>query len=295
MQRHEIEQIRSFNRLVAQRIGALQDSYLACGRPLAEARVVFEAGRQTGGVELRVLRQGLGLDSAYMSRLLRALERQGLIEVRRSAADARARRVMLTAEGERQRAAYDRLSDELACSLLEPLGAAQRKRLVGAMAEVERLLRAAAVEIASEPADSADAQWCLARYYDELALRFDAGFDPGRGGAFTAAEMTPPAGLFLVARLDGSPVGCGALKRLGAASAEVKRIWTAPEVRGMGVASRIMDRLESSARELGFRTVRLDTNRALTEAQALYLKRGYRAIERYNDNPYAHYWFEKEL
>jgi GNAT superfamily N-acetyltransferase len=98
-----------------------------------------------------------------------------------------------------------------------------------------------------------------------------------------------------VARLAGRPVGCGALKRFSADAGEIKRVWVAHEMRGKGVASRLMDELEAQARKAGFQTVKLDTNKALTEAHALYRKRGYGEIERYNDNPYAHHWFEKRL
>jgi GNAT superfamily N-acetyltransferase len=149
--------------------------------------------------------------------------------------------------------------------------------------------------IAVEPPESPDARWCLERYFLELAERFDAGFDPANGNMLTGEEMTPPAGWLLVARLEGAPVGCGALKRLDKTAGEIKRVWTAPSVRGLGVASRLMDRLEALAAEQGFRAVRLDTNKTLTEARRLYLKRGYGEVPRYNDNPYAHYWFEKQL
>jgi GNAT superfamily N-acetyltransferase len=107
--------------------------------------------------------------------------------------------------------------------------------------------------------------------------------------------MAPPAGWLLIARLDGDPVGCGVLKRMDDVTGEIKRFWTAPSVRGLGVASRLMDRLEGLAAEQGFKTIKLDTNKALAEARQLYLKRGYCEIARYNDNPYAHHWFEKSL
>jgi ribosomal protein S18 acetylase RimI-like enzyme len=76
---------------------------------------------------------------------------------------------------------------------------------------------------------------------------------------------------------------------------EIKRVWTAPSARGLGVAGRIMRQLEQRAAEMGFSAVRLDTNKSLTEAQALYRKLGYREIGRYNDNPYAGHFFEKRL
>ncbi len=294
MDASQIRKVRSFNRLVSQRIGALDDSYLARGRPLGEARAIFEAGL-VERLDLRELRAKLGLDSGYLSRLVRSLEAQGVAEVAKSLEDGRVRELRLTAKGRAEFEAYDAASDRLAEAILAPLDGARRERLAAAMAEVERLMRASAVVIAEEPADSADAQHCLGQYRAELASRFDGGFDPGKGNNLTVEEMTPPAGYLLVARLDGQPVGCGALKRLSASEGEVKRVWTAPDARGLGVASRLMDSLEQLARDVGFGIVKLDTNRTLVEAQALYRKRGYREIGRYNDNPYAHHWFEKAL
>lgn len=291
MQSDDIRQVRRFNRLVTQRIGALGDSYLARGRPLGEARLIFELGSGQAR-DLGMLRQRLGLDSGYLSRLLRSLENQGLVALRKNPQDGRARDVLLTAKGEAEFTAYDTLSDDFARDLLAPFGTAQRQRLIAAMAEVERLLRAAAVEIAPEAADSADACHCLDAYIAELDVRFENGFE---GGAFGTADMTPPVGWFLIARLDGEAVGCGALKRLDASTGEIKRVWVSPAARGMGVAARLMDRLEALAREIGCTRVLLDTNRTLTEAKAMYLKRGYSEIDRYNDNPYAHHWFEKGL
>lgn len=103
----------------------------------------------------------------------------------------------------------------------------------------------------------------------------------------------PPAGLFLVARLDGDPVGCGALKVTGSDIGEIKRMWIAPSARGLGIAQCLLETLENHAVALGVDTLQLDTNRALTEARALYARNGYREIPPYNDNPYAHHWFEK--
>jgi GNAT superfamily N-acetyltransferase len=149
--------------------------------------------------------------------------------------------------------------------------------------------------VGREPADAADAVWCLDAYYRELARRFDAGFDPANGKPVGVEDMTPPRGWFFLARLDGRPVGCGALVRLSAKAGEIKRMWTAPEARGLGVAKRLIAAIEAQAGEAGLTTLRLDTNRALKEAQALYRKLGFVEIARYNDNPYADHWFEKRL
>src|SRR3954471_17027649 len=105
-------QVRSFNRVVTRRVGALEDSYLARGRPLGEARLLFEIGNE--GAEVSALRAKLGLNSGYLSRLLRSLEAQNLIRVHGEARDRRRRRAGLTPRGEAELATYDERSDALA-------------------------------------------------------------------------------------------------------------------------------------------------------------------------------------
>lgn len=289
----DLSQIRSFNRLVTQRIGVLRASYLGRDRPFGEARVLFEIGRD--GVDVAVLRQRLELDSGYLSRLLRALEKEGLVQVGKSAADGRARVARLTDAGLAELDAYDVLSDQLAQSLIDPLDDRQQRRLVEAMGEVERLLRASAVVVEVVPASSADARWCLSRYLEELAQRFDTGYDPGKAAPATEDQFTPPNGWFVVARLEGRPVACGALKRVDARTGEIKRLWTDPESRGLGLGRKVLTTLERLAREAGFARVRLDSNGALTEAIGLYAKVGYAEVARFNDDPYAQMWFAKAL
>jgi DNA-binding MarR family transcriptional regulator/GNAT superfamily N-acetyltransferase len=288
-----VRQVRSFNRTVSQRIGALEDNFLGRGRPLGEARLLYEIGRH--GAEVRSLRARLDLDSGYVSRLLRSLERQGLVKAQPAANDGRVRRATLTRKGLREIAELDRRSDAFAKSVLAPLGAAQRDRLIAAMAEVERLLRASAVQITVEAPDSADARWCLEEYFRELAGRFEAGFDPATTISASAAELTPPAGGFVIARLGGQPIGCGALKVKDRHIGEVKRMWVHADARRLGLGRRLLETLEALARKFGLRTLRLETNRSLTEAQALYRKRGYLEVAPFNDEPYAHHWFEKRI
>jgi DNA-binding MarR family transcriptional regulator/GNAT superfamily N-acetyltransferase len=293
MQQGQIEQVRRFNRIVTLHAGALENSYLQRGRPLSEARLLHEIGPD--GIELRILREKLKLDSGYVSRLLRSLERQKLVRTAVHGGDGRVRRVVLTPKGMTERSAYEILSDDLAASFLSPLTEDQRERLVGAMAEIERLLRAGAVELRVELPDSAAARWCLEQYFAELAARFDAGFDPVRSNSARPEEMTPPHGVFVVAWLDGAPVGCGAIKVGGNGAGEVKRMWTAPSARKLGIARKVLRALEERAREAGLTRLRLETNRTLTEAQALYRAEGFREVAAFSPEPYADHWFEKSL
>jgi ribosomal protein S18 acetylase RimI-like enzyme len=90
-------------------------------------------------------------------------------------------------------------------------------------------------------------------------------------------------------------VGCGALRFHGEGIAEIKRLWVAPHVRGVGLGGRLLADLESRAQAGGARLVRLDTNRALTEAIEMYRRSGYVEVEPFNEERYAHHWFEKPL
>jgi DNA-binding MarR family transcriptional regulator/GNAT superfamily N-acetyltransferase len=289
----QIAQVRRFNRIVSQRAGVLDSSYLGQGRPLGEARLLFEISEN--GCDIRTLRDRLGLDSGYVSRLLRALEREGLVHVAPSQADRRVRYVTWTASGRDTVATYDRLSDAQARKILNPLDDHQRERLVTAMAEVERLLRAAEITIGVEPPDSLAALTCLAAYGAELARVFENGYDPSGDGPPDHDDYRQPQGGFLVAWLDGQPVGCGAWKRLDPTTGEIKRLWISGTVRGTGLGRRLLRTLEGLARDAGMTQVRLDTNRVLTAAQTLYRTEGYRETAAYNDSPYAHMWFRKAL
>jgi len=288
-----IGQVRRFNRTVSERIGALNDGYLGLGRSLGQARVLWEAGAD--GCDLAKLRARLGLDSGYLSRLLRSLEADGLIRVTRSTRDGRARVVTLTARGRRERAALDRRSDALAASMLEPLDPTRRERLVRAMAEVERLLTAASVTITAVDPEHDDARSCLARYTAELNQRSTRRFDPKVGATALPQELRPPAGRFFVAHLHGETVGCGAVKHHADAPAEIKRMWIAPHARGLGIGRRLLDTLEACARDAGARIARIETNSDLTEALSLYISTGWVEVERFNDEPFADRWLEKTL
>jgi DNA-binding MarR family transcriptional regulator/N-acetylglutamate synthase-like GNAT family acetyltransferase len=288
-----VSQVRRFNRTVTQRVGALDDEFLARDRPLGQARLLWEIGPD--GADVRSLRARLDLDSGYLSRLLRALEAAGLVAVDGSGTDGRVRTARLTAAGRAERAELDRRADTAAESILDPLSASQRARLVSAMAEVERLLMASAVKVAvRSPADPA-ARACVRAYFDELGRRFDRGFDPGQSLPAEDQEMIPPAGLFLVATLHSEAVGCGGLKFHGDAPAEVKRMWVAPAARGLGLGRRLLSELEAHAAAYRVGVLRLETNGSLAEAISLYRTSGYREVDAFNDEPYAHHWFEKTL
>ena len=154
----ETEVLRRFNRAWSQRVGLLEESYLGQGRTLGASRLLFEMGRE--GASVLDLRRRLGLDSGYLSRLLRGLEEEGLVAVRSDPADQRRRVAVPTAKGRRAIDRLDQRSEERALALVEPLGTSQRHRLQEALATADRLIRSAtctieAVDVASDEAVAA--------------------------------------------------------------------------------------------------------------------------------------------
>lgn len=286
-----VRRFRRFARAVTREVGALDTSFLGRGRPLGSARVINAIG--SGRTDVAELRAYLDLDSGLMSRLLRGLEEEGLIETTPHPADARRRVASLTVSGVREFEAYEALSDARAAALLDR--AAHADELLRAMDVIASALGRDLIAIEErDPAGDA-ARHCLERYYAELAARFPTGFDVARSRDPDAKDMIRPRGAFLVAMSDGVPVGCLGLKGGTGGAAEIKRLWVCPSARGLGLARRLMTAAEDAARALSIATLRLDTNRALPEAAKLYRATGWTEIERFNDDPYAEVFFEKRL
>jgi DNA-binding MarR family transcriptional regulator/GNAT superfamily N-acetyltransferase len=295
--------VRRFNRSYTQRIGVLDDSFLGLGMSLGPARLLFEIGAaataahaaaaQPAPPSTQALRERLGLDSGYLSRLLRHLERDGLVRVAPDPGDRRRRLVILTEAGRERWQELERRSDERARLIVGPLSGRQRERLARALREADLLVRAATVTF--QPVDSASpaARDVVGRYFAEIGRRF--GFDPSGETDKDTELLLPPSGVFVVALSDGDPVACGGLHTIAPRVGELKRMWVHDDWRGAGLGARLLRHLEDRARALGHRLIRLDTNAALAEAIGMYQRAGYQEIDRYNDNPWATHWFEKAL
>lgn len=291
MENDPISRYRRFSRAVTRQVGALDQSFLGRGRPLGAARVLNAIGQ--GRCDVADIRTYLGLDSGLASRLLRSLEDEGLIETRTHPDDGRRRIAKLTATGRTEFNAYENLSDEAADRFLSDHPAPDA--LLEAMDLIATAMNRHAVTIERVDPTSGDARYGLERYYAELARRFEEGFDVSLSCDPEASDMVPPRGAFLVALSDGLPVGCVGLKGNGSTLGEVKRLWVAADARGAGLGKRLMAAIEDEARALSMDTLRLDTNRALPEAYKLYSRSGWKQIDRFNDDPYPDFFFEKRL
>ena len=291
MTTEQVAAVRRFHRLVTQRAGALEDHFLGRDRHLGASRVLYEIGAE--GAKLRDLRTRLGLDAQYVNQIVRSLAAAGLVALHSTSDDDT--HAELTTAGRIEFAELNRRSDNVAESILAPLTDPQRERLVSAMSEVYRLLRLGRARIERVDPASPDARWCVAQYFAEINRRFDKGFDPSLSLPADDHDFRPPAGAFLVAIVDGEPVACGAVKTIAPHVGYLKRMWVADSARGLGLGSRMLRALEEHARALGMTTVKLETNRTLVEAISMYRHSGYTEVPPFNDEPYAHHWFEKHL
>lgn len=293
MHDRHVETFRQFQRVVTREVGALQDDFLGRGRPFGASRLLWEMG--DGPVEVASLRARLGLDAAYVSRLLRLLEGEGLVVTAPSPADARAKVATRTAAGTQEAQLLDHLSEEAASSLLGGLEPDEREEVDRAARTLTRVLTRRHLVIDIVDPQSRDAQWCVAQFFAEIDALFDEGYDLAKAVVVGSEDLTPPQGAFLVARLHGQPVGCGGVKLPHGEPAFLKRMWVAPSARGLGIAGLLLDRLESLAVAAGAPAVTLDTNSKLTAAGRLYESRGYRQVPDFNGEHHADRWYRKDL
>lgn len=150
------------------------------------------------------------------------------------------------------------------------------------------------LEFRDEPIDGPTARRLLRAFTTDIVDRYPS-WTPDIGPTASPEEFVPPAGLFVVAYDQELAVGCAGFKRFDTDIAEVKRVYVAPAARGSGLGRRLLAQLEARARETGYAAIRLDTGDRQPEALSLFRGAGYREIEDYNGNPFARYWFEKQL
>ena len=148
--------------------------------------------------------------------------------------------------------------------------------------------------IESEALDSAVVESLLSAFAAEIAVLYP-GWSLDSGPSARPEDFAGDYGRFLVVRHRGQPVACGGVKRLDDRTGEIKRLYVVPEYRGRGIGRELLESLESVARRFGWEAVRLDTGDNQEAALKLFTSSGYVAIDDYNANPYARYWFEKSL
>jgi DNA-binding MarR family transcriptional regulator/N-acetylglutamate synthase-like GNAT family acetyltransferase len=279
-----IDTVRRFNRFYTRRIGVLGDGLLGSPYSLAEARVLYELAHRDGPTAAELGRE-LGLDAGYLSRLVRGLERNGLVARTRSATDGRRSPLALTSKGRRAFATLNSRSNAEVGALLGGLSEAEQRGLVSALETAEAVLEArpgARVPYLLRTHEPGDIGWVIgqhgalyAREYGwdgtfealvaEIAARFVRNFDPKRERCWIAERA-------------GRNVGSVFLVRKSGTTAQLRLLIVAPEARGLGIGKRLVSECERFARQAGYRKIVLWTNRGLDAARHIYEEAGYRLV-----------------
>jgi DNA-binding MarR family transcriptional regulator/GNAT superfamily N-acetyltransferase len=292
-QADQVSAMREFNRFYTARLGLLRRRHLDGEFSLTEARILYEIGANPR-LTASSLRNTLGLDAGYISRLLTLLTRRKLVRQTVSKEDGREKLLTLSPTGEKKLARVNEQSALQIQGLLEPLSAADRDTLIKLLSNARSILsetQKPAVRIVRllEPND--DAFRLLEEYYEAVrVVRRDT------PEAIQQIIGDAASGMWL-AYLREKAVGCVVLRRLPSIpfAGECKRLYVQPEARGKGLADALLDAQEDFARSKGLQWIYLDSYNDLKVAIALYRKRGYLPCKRYNDNPQATVFLRKKI
>ncbi|KQP23043.1 helix-turn-helix domain-containing GNAT family N-acetyltransferase [Pseudorhodoferax sp. Leaf267] len=276
-----VEALRGFNRFYTRRIGVL-DPYLGSDMSLTEVRVLYELAYRDQPAASEIGRD-LGLDAGYLSRILKRFEARGWLERIGSLADARQHLMRLTADGQAAFAPLEQRSREAAAALLAGVPAAQRARLVDAMATIEQLVAPNArastrTAVLREPRPG-DIGWVVQQHGEIYAREYGWNQQFEALVADIAArfvrDFQPEHERCWIAELDGERVGSVFVARKSKTVAQLRMLILAPAARGMGLGARLTDECLAFARARGYRKMVLWTNSCLLAARGIYADRGF--------------------
>ena len=282
----DIQAVRRFNRLYTRRIGVLEEDWLQSPFSLTEGRVLFEIAHQPR-ITASTLREALGLDAGYLSRMLRSFRRRGLVSRAPSASDARQQLLTLTPKGRKAFSAINAASQREIGKMLRPLVADRRTQLVAAMDTIEALLSESPEQPVSyelRQHQPGDMGWIVERHavlyhreygFDstmealasEIVATFLRHYDPSRERCWIAERAGERVGsVFLMQHPDRREV------------AKLRLLLVEPSARGLGIGARLVGECTRFAREVGYDTITLWTNSVLAAARHLYEQEGYRLL-----------------
>ena len=279
-----IAAVRRFNRFYTQRIGVLHEGLLASPYSLAEVRVLYELAHR-GGLTARDLAHELALDGGYLSRILSAFEKRGLVRREPAADDARRRTLWLTAAGRRTFAPLDRSSQQEVAAMLAPLPESDQARVAGSMRAILELLApqsAAAPPFVLRSHRPGDMGWVI-QAHGELYWReygWDERFEAlvARIAAEFIEKLDPRRERCWIAERDGERVGSVFLVRQSASVAKLRLLIVEPKARGLGLGRHLVAECVRFARECGYRTLTLWTQETLLAARHVYERAGFSRV-----------------
>ncbi len=273
-----VASVRAFNRFYTRRLGMLGTGLLGTRHPLPQARVIYELGQQPT-TQVTDLRTALDLDAGYVSRLLAALEADGLIERRPSPADARRQEVRLTATGTEAFAELDERSKDEIRELLERLSDEDQRRVLDAMRALEDAWEHKPRTFTIRAPQAGDLGWAIQRHGAVYAREYgwDQSFEVlvARIVADYAERGESAEERAWIADVAGAPVGCIFCMRKDAETAQLRLLLVEPDARGMGVGARLVEQCLQFAEQAGYARMTLWTQSILEDAIRLYQRAGF--------------------
>ena len=289
--------IRAFSRFYTRVLGLLDQGLLGTPYSLTEARVIYELAQRDNLVEVQELRQILGLDPGYLSRILSRLSKVEVANRERAATDGRRQVVGLTRKGRREFALLDRRADGQVADLLGRVDGADQRRLLAAMQAIEHILdqeRAIGGSLVLRPAMVGDYGWIVERHgalyaqeyrwdetFEALVARVVADYVEQRGRLRDRVAAW-------IAEIDGDRVGCVLCMQKNATTAQLRLLLVEPRARGAGVGTRLVEQCLRFARQSGYDKMLLWTNDVLVDARRIYERAGFTLLEEAPHHSFGH-------
>ena len=301
----QIDRIRGFNRRWTEVLGLLEQGLLATDLSLTEARVIFELGAH--GIDERLeLRQRLGIDASFLTRVLARLEDRGLVTSTPLPRDVRRLRIALTDAGLAAFRDLDARSHDQIAALLAPLSDGRRRTLVEAMTVITGTIepgvgaalpgRSATTrsphDVSLRGLRAGDLGWVVQRhgelYADEYGWNEEFEALVARIVADFAAGLQPRFEHAWIAEVDGARAGCVFCCRREDGSAQLRILLVEPWARGLGIGARLVDECISFARAAGYSSMVLWTNDVLVSARRIYQAAGFRLVDEEHHRSFGH-------
>jgi len=288
-----IDRVRAFNRRWTELLGLLDQGLLQTSHSLTEARVIFELAQRpvTGRSELR---DRLGIDASYLTRVLTRLEERGLVTTTPSTVDGRALDLALTPTGQAAFAQLDERSREQIAALISPLSANQNRDLVEAMGVISLLLRPERADrsISIRGLRPGDLGWVVERhgavYFDEFGWNTDFEALIGTIVADYHSNHKPDRENAWIAEVDGARAGCVFCCERDGTTAQLRILLVEPWARGLQIGSRLVDECVTFARSVGYASITLWTNDVLAAARRIYVAAGFRLVDEERHHSFDH-------
>jgi DNA-binding MarR family transcriptional regulator/N-acetylglutamate synthase-like GNAT family acetyltransferase len=280
----DIAAVRRFNRFYTQKIGVLGEAWLHSPFTLTEARVLYEVAHRDGPTATELARE-LALDAGYLSRILANFEKKKLLKRTPSATDGRRYHLALTDKGHKTFAPLEESTRRDVAALLDPMPAAQRQRLVSAMAEIEAAMGAGAepagyILRAPRPGDMALVVARQSKLYAE-EYGWNGAFEwmAGEIVASFAKTFDPRWERCWIAERDGEVIGSIFLIKQSDSVAKLRLLYVDAAARGLGLGKRLVEECIAQARAFGYKKIVLWTTDILTAARRIYLGQGFKLVQ----------------